>query len=95
MRAPQDVLVRPVITEKAMSLMEQNKYTFYVNTAANKIEIKYAVEKLFKVDVEKVYTITVPGKKRRQGKFEGMTSKRKKAIVKLKDGYKIELFDNL
>lgn len=95
MRNPQDVLIRPVVTEKALRMMEENKYTFFVDKDANKIEIKNAVHKQFKVDVEKVTTVTVRGKKRRQGRFVGKTSDRKKAIVKLKAGSKIELFDNL
>lgn len=95
MRSPQDVLIRPVVTEKALRLMEENKYTFFVNTAANKIEIKNAVQKQFNVDVDKVTTVKVRGKQRRQGRFVGRTSDRKKAIVKLKAGSKIELFDNL
>ncbi len=95
MRNPQDVLIRPVVTEKALSMMEENKYTFFVNTDANKIEIKNAVKKQFDVDVDKVTTVTVRGKKRRQGRFVGKTSDRKKAIVKLKAGSKIELFENL
>ncbi|QRN85349.1 50S ribosomal protein L23 [Clostridia bacterium] len=95
MRNPQDVLIRPVVTEKALRMMEENKYTFFVDTDANKIEIKNAVHKQFNVDVEKVTTVTVRGKKRRQGRFVGKTSDRKKAIVKLKAGSKIELFDNL
>jgi large subunit ribosomal protein L23 len=95
MRNPQDVLIRPVITEKALGLMEENKYTFYVNPAANKIEIKNAVQKQFKVEVVKVNTIKVRGKVRRQGRFVGKTSDRKKAIVQLKAGSKIELFEGL
>lgn len=95
MRSPQDVLIRPVVTEKALRLMEENKYTFFVNTDANKIEIKNAVQKQFDVDVDKVTTVTVRGKQRRQGRFVGRTSDRKKAIVKLKAGSKIELFENL
>lgn len=95
MRSPQDVLIRPVVTEKALRLMEENKYTFFVNTDANKIEIKNAVQKQFDVDVDKVTTVKVRGKQRRQGRFVGRTADRKKAIVKLKAGSKIELFENL
>jgi large subunit ribosomal protein L23 len=95
MRSPQEVLIRPVVSEKSMGLMEENKYTFYVDKNANKIEIKNAVEKLFKVSVLKVRTMTVRGKKKRQGRFEGKTPDRKKAIVTLKAGDKIELFEGL
>ncbi|MDS1030420.1 50S ribosomal protein L23 [Bacillota bacterium LX-D] len=95
MRSPQEVLIKPVISERSMGLMEDNKYTFYVDRNANKIEIRHAVEKLFKVNVLNVNTITVRGKKRRQGKYEGRTSDRKKAIVTLKPGDKIEIFEGL
>ncbi len=95
MRNPQDVLIQPVVTEKALGLMEENKYTFYVLPAANKIEIKNAVQKQFDVDVLKVTTVKVRGKQRRQGRYVGKTSDRKKAIVKLKAGSKIELFESL
>lgn len=95
MRNPQDVLIRPVVTEKALRLMEENKYTFFVDRDANKIEIKNAVQKQFDVDVDKVTTVKVRGKVRRQGRYVGRTPDRKKAIVKLKAGSKIELFESL
>lgn len=95
MRRPQDVLIRPVISEKSMGLMEENKYTFIVDSKANKVEIKYAVQELFKVKVEKVYTLKVRGKKRRQGHFVGKTPDRKKAIVQLRAGDQIEVFEGL
>lgn len=95
MRSPYDVLIRPVVSEKSFSLMEENKYTFYVNKNANKIEIKNAVEKLFNVNVVKVRTLTVKGKLKRQGRFVGRTPDRKKAIVTLKPGDKIEIFEGL
>jgi len=95
MRSPQEVLLRPVISEKSMSLMEENKYTFYVDKKANKIEIKNAVEKLFKVTVLSVNTINVKGKMKRLGRSQGMTPARKKAIVTLKPGDKIEIFEGL
>lgn len=95
MRNPHDVIVKPVVTEKSMGLMEENKYTFFVNRAANKIEIKYAVEQLFKVKVTDVRTMTVKGKLKRQGKTQGKTPDRKKAIVTLKEGDKITIFEGL
>ncbi|HHX51381.1 MAG TPA: 50S ribosomal protein L23 [Clostridia bacterium] len=95
MRSPQDVLLRPVVSEKSIGLMEDNKYTFFVHPRANKLEIKYAVQSLFKVKVLKVYTLKVRGKKRRQGRFEGRTPDRKKAIVQLQPGDKIEIFEGL
>lgn len=92
-----DVILRPVITEKSMSLQAERKYTFYVAPSANKTMIKEAVEKMFDgVKVEKVYTMNLPGKKRRRGMVEGYTAKRKKAIVKLTAESKdIEIFTGL
>ncbi|MHB1127413.1 MAG: 50S ribosomal protein L23 [Bacillota bacterium] len=95
MRNAHDVLIKPVISEKSTSLMEQNKYTFIVDRHANKLEIKKAVEDAFKVTVLKVNTLKVKGKLRRQGKTEGMTPDRKKAIVTLKTGDRIEIFEGL
>ena len=95
MRNPHDVLIKPVVTEKSMGMMEENKYTFFVDKKANKIEIKHAVEQLFQVKVEDVRTITVKGKMKRVGKFEGKTSDRKKAIVTLKEGNTIQIFEGL
>lgn len=95
MRDARDVLIRPVVSEQSVGLVEDNKYTFWVDPAANKIEIKMAVEKMFKVHVEEVNTMNVRGKMKRVGRSMGMTSARKKAIVKLKAGDKIEGFAGL
>jgi large subunit ribosomal protein L23 len=95
MRNPREVLKRPVVSEKSLGLMEENKYTFIVDTHANKIEIKHAVEEIFKVSVLDVRTMHVKGKFKRQGKFSGYTSDRKKAIVTLKAGDKIEVYEGL
>lgn len=95
MRDARDVLVRPVISEKSVGLMEENKYTFWVNTAANKIEIKAAVEKMFKVKVEEVRTISIKGKEKKMGRYVGRRPDRKKAVVTLQPGHKIEGFAGL
>lgn len=95
MRDARDVLKAPVISEKSIGLVEENKYSFWVDPAANKIEIKAAIEKMFKVSVVKVYTMSVKGKKKRVGKFTGRTSDRKKAIATLKAGDKIDNFAGL
>ncbi|MDD2420686.1 MAG: 50S ribosomal protein L23 [Heliobacteriaceae bacterium] len=95
MRDPYDVLRKPVITEKSMDLVAENKYTFIVQPDANKIEIKYAVEQLFKVKVLAVNTISVKGRFKRVGKFSGRTSNRKKAIVTVQEGQKIEIFEGV
>ena len=86
-----DVLKKPVLTEKTMTLQaNENKYTFDVDVNANKIEIKQAVEAMFGVKVESVNTVNAKSKKRRVGKYTGYTSAYKKAYVKLKEGSTIE-----
>lgn len=89
------VIIKPIITEKSSLLGAQNKYVFQVSTNVNKIEIRKAIEDLFNVKVSGVNTLNVPGKKKRLGRFEGMTSAWKKAVITLKDGYKIENFEKL
>lgn len=96
MKTAQDIIIAPVITEKSMTGIADKKYTFKVDSSANKIEIAAAVEKLFKVKVVKVNTISVRGKARRMGRYSGYTSSWKKAIVTLKaDSKPIEFFDGL
>ena len=77
----EDIIVRPIITEKSSYAISEGKYTFEVNKKATKIDIKHAVEKLFEVKVLDVTTINVKGKPKRQGVHQGMTSDWKKAIV--------------
>ncbi|MGD0152437.1 MAG: 50S ribosomal protein L23 [Thermacetogeniaceae bacterium] len=97
MRSPQDTLLKPVVTEKAMDLVKnENKYTFYVNPKSNKIEIKQAVQALFKVQVLAVNTANLKGKRRKVGRSpEGFRPDRKKAVVSLRPGDKIEIFEGL
>ena len=96
MRSPHDIIIRPLVTEKAVNLaQEQNKYTFYVDRKANKIEIKNAIEELFNVKVLAVNTMNVNGKKKRVGRHEGMTPVRKKAVVTLSPNDKIDIFEEL
>ncbi len=95
-KAAQDIILRPIITEASMDGTAMKKYTFEVDKNANKIEIAKAIEELFKVQVEKVNTLHVQGKLRRQGKFEGYTASWKKAIVTLtEDSKTIEFFDGM
>ncbi len=95
-RTAQDIIVRPIITERSMDGLANRKYTFEVMKSANKIEVKKAVEALFGVKVEKVNTISVKGKKKRVGRSEGYTSDWKKAIVTLTaDSKTIEFFDGM
>ena len=96
MKAAQDIIIAPVITEKSMSVIADKKYTFKVAKDANKIEIAKAVEEIFKVKVAKVNTISVRGKARRMGRYEGYTPSWKKAVVTLTaDSKTIEFFDGL
>jgi large subunit ribosomal protein L23 len=89
-----DVIRRPIITEKSSSLKEVgNQYVFEVQRDANKIEIKKAVEKLFKVKVVSVQVALMQGKERRVGRFSGKKPDWKKAIVKLSPKDKITIFE--
>ena len=96
MKIAQDIIIAPVITEKSMSVIADKKYTFKVAKDANKIEIANAVEEIFKVKVAKVNTISVRGKARRMGRYEGYTPSWKKAVVTLKaDSKTLDFFDGL
>ena len=91
-----DIIIAPVITEKAVAALPEKKYTFKVANGANKIEIAKAVEEIFGVKVAKVNTISRKGHLRRMGRNEGYTSDWKKAIVTLKpDSKTIEFFDGM
>lgn len=86
------VLISPHVTEKAASFEEENKYVFRVSKETNKIEIRKAVQDLYKVDVEDVKVVNIHPKKRRVGKKgEGVRKGYKKAIVRIKKGQKIEI----
>lgn len=87
-----DLVLRPIITEKATLLLEQNKYVFEVILKATKPEIKAAIESLFDVKVTSVNTIRPPRKKRRVGKFVGYKPQYKRAVVTLRTGDSITLF---
>ena len=91
-----DIILAPVITEKAVSMLPEKKYTFRVDGRANKIEIAKAVEEIFGVKVDKVNTVSMKGRQRRMGRNVGYTSDWKKAIVTLKaDSKTIEFFDGM
>lgn len=77
----EDIILKPIVTEKSNDGLQEGKYTFKVNKKATKVEIAKAVEKLFDVKVLKVNTITVKGKEKRVGRSVGMTSDWKKAVV--------------
>ena len=90
-----EVLRRPVITEKGTVLQAQSKYAFEVAERANKNQVRQAVEKAFGVEVTAVNVMTVPGKTRRVGRRQVLTPSWKKAIVTLKPGDKIEIFEGV
>ena len=87
-----DIIKAPVITEKSSNIASNDrKYVLKVDAKANKSQIKDAIEKIFKVKVESVNTVNVHPKKKRVGRYSGMTNKYKKAIVTLVNGNKIDL----
>jgi len=88
-----DIIIRPVITEKSSRLMEKNQYTFEVHPGANKIQIRNAIQEIFKVKVEKVHTIKVHSKPKRMGMFVGKSRSWKKAIVSVQQGQRIDFFE--
>ena len=89
-----EIIKGPIITEKSNDLLEkENKYTFKVALEANKVEIKQAIEAIYKVKVVDIATVRVLPKRRRVGKYEGYRSAYKKAIVKLAKDDKIDAFN--
>jgi large subunit ribosomal protein L23 len=95
LKDPRRIIRHPLVTEKSSDLKEASWYVFAVDRSANKREISYAVEKIFKVKVDKVRTLTKAGKSvKRFGRKVGKSSSEKKAYVKLKEGT-IELFEGV
>ena len=93
-RAPRDILVRPLMTEKSMRQKEElNTVAFKVRTDANKVEIRAAVEAVFNVKVTSVRAASFEGKLKRMGRYQGRRPGWKKAIVKLQAGHKIDLVE--
>ena len=94
-----EVVLQPVISEKSMDHTQRGKYTFRVHDDANKLQVKQAVEELFKVDVLDVNVLTTKAKEktrgRRRGRNRGWTSPWKKAVVTLAEGQKIEFFEGV
>ena len=87
-----EIIKAPVITEKSGNIASNgNKFVFKVDARANKTEIKLAIEKIFKVNVTEIRTINVKPKKKRIGRYAGLTNRTKKAIVTLKEGQTIDL----
>jgi large subunit ribosomal protein L23 len=93
---PHQIIIRPVISEKSYNLIEsEGQYTFQVDRRVNKNQIKHAVESAFDVRVQKVNTAHVKSKPKRQSLTRGRTSTWKKAVVKLAEGDRIELFEGV
>ena len=95
MKLAREIIIKPVVTEKSVDLMQENKYCFKVAKDANKIEIKNAIEEIFKVTVVNVNTVNVHGKMKRMGRTQGMTASWKKAVVTLRECDSIEVFEGL
>ena len=95
MNAHRAIVKRPIITEKATLLREGNIYTFQVDSKANKIQIRQAIEALFDVRVDSVRTVSVPSKPRRQGMFAGKRAGWKKAYVTLQSGQSIDVLESI
>jgi len=96
MNDPRKIIRMPLVSEKSTGLRtDQNKYVFKVDRKANKLQIKKAVEELFGVQVEDVTTMMMYGRPKRLGRFEGRRPDWKKAIVKLKKGETLELFETV
>lgn len=92
----QDIIIKPLLTEKGYDGIADKKYTFVVAKSANKTQIKLAIEKLFGVQVKSVNTVNCKGKLKRMGRNEGYTPDYKKAVVQLKEDSKaIEFFESL
>ena len=89
MSSYRDIIIAPIITEKSASLEAQNTYVFKVDIKANKTSIKQAIEKIFNVKVKEVRTVNSHPKKKRVGRYTGMTNKYKKAYATLKEGNSI------
>jgi len=93
MRDPRDVILKPVVSEKSYGLLDNGVYTFVVHPDSNKSEIKIAIEAIFNVTVTKVNTLNRKGKRKRRRQFYGTRPDTKRAIVTLKDGDRIDLFE--
>ena len=93
MKSHRDVIIRPIVSEKSYSGIEQNTYTFLVDKRSNKTEIKEAVQTIWNVRVTSVNTLNRHGKTKRRGWTKGKRPDQKRAIVTLADGDSIEIFE--
>ena len=85
-----EIIKAPLVTEKSSDAKQNNKYTFLVSEKATKTEIKEAIEKIFKVEVVSISTLNIKTKKKRVGRYTGLSNRGKKPIVKLAPGMTIE-----
>lgn len=92
---PHDVILMPVLSEKALANIEAGKYAFYVHPKANRTQVKDAIERVFNVEVVKINMLNVRGKAKTLGRFAGRRPQRKKAVVTLKPGQRIEELEGL
>ena len=92
---PREILIAPVVSEKSYSLIEDNKYSFRVHDRAHKTQVRQAVEELFDVKVLDVATMSVKGKPKRRGYSSGFRRSWKKAIVQVREGDSIPIFQGL
>ena len=92
---PRDVIIAPVISEKSYGLLDEGKYTFIVAPEANKVQIRQAVEAVFRVTVTNVNTLNRPGKRRRTRRGWGKRPDTKRAIVTLAEGDRIDIFGSV
>jgi large subunit ribosomal protein L23 len=90
---PSEVLIRPVVSEKSYGQIAQNQYTFQVHKDAHKTQVRQAVEELFEVKVERVNIVKVQAKPKRRGRSVGIKPGWKKAVVQLRAGDTIEIFE--
>jgi large subunit ribosomal protein L23 len=93
MRSLHDVIIAPVVSEKSYELLDEGRYTFVVHASANKTEIKQAVEKVFGVKVASVNTMNRQGKRKRFGLVMGQRPRQKRAVVTLREGETIDIFE--
>ncbi len=93
MADPRDIILGPIVTEKTNAAMEKGKYSFWVAMGAGRTDVKRAIEEIFKVRVKDVNTLRQMGKVKRMGIHSGRTPDRKKAIVTLEEGQRIQFFE--
>jgi len=93
MNDPRDVILAPVVSEKSYGLIDEGRYTFLVHPTANKTEIRQAVEAIFGVRVDSVNTMNRKGKRKRVGLKHGQRKNTKRAIVTLREGETIDIFE--